>query len=197
MAEPVKTLHGWEDILAAPEDLTAEVLGGELITSPRPHPRHGRVQAVMSAELSGPFDVGRGGPGGWWILIEPDVAFGAHDIVAPDLVGWRRKRMPAFPDEQPIFARPDWICEVLSPRTAGRDRTAKADLYLRAGVPHYWLVDPQARTLEAFEREDDRWARLGAWSDGDDAAIPPFDAIEIPVGDLFPPEPEEGQVESR
>jgi len=193
MSEPVRKLRGWKDILAAPEDLKAEVLGGELITSPRPHPRHGRVQAILSAEISGPFDVGRGGPGGWWILVEPDVAFGPHDIVAPDLVGWRRQRVPAFPDEQPIAIRPDWICEVLSPRTAGRDRTVKADLYLRAGVPHYWLVDPQARILEAFEIQDGRWIRLGAWTDGDEAAIPPFDAIEILVGDLFPPEPKKDQ----
>jgi len=82
---------------------------------------------------------------------------------------------------------------VLSPRTAGRDRTVKADLYLRAGVPRSWLVDPQARILEAFEIQGGRWIRLGAWSDGDEAAIPPFDAIEIPVGDLFPPEPEQDE----
>jgi Uma2 family endonuclease len=187
MAETAAKLHGWQDILAVPEGLKAEVLGGELFTMPRPHPRHGAVQAVLSAEIVGPFHVGRGGPGGWWIPIEPDVFFGPHDIVSPDLVGWRRERVPSFPDEQPISIRPDWICEVLSPRTARRDRTAKSDLYLRAGVPHYWLVDPEARTLEAFELEKEGWLRLGAWSEGDQARIPPFDAIEIEVGELFPP----------
>jgi Uma2 family endonuclease len=95
--------------------------------------------------------------------------------------------VPSFPDEQPILIRPDWICEVLSPRTARRDRTAKSDLYLRTGVPHYWLVDPEARTLEAFELEEEGWLRLGAWSDGDQARIPPFDAVGIEVGELFPP----------
>lgn len=189
MAETAARLKGWQDVLAAPEDLKAEVLAGELFTMPRPHPRHGWVQAVLSSDLTAPFGQGRGGPGGWWILIEPDVLFGPHDIVSPDLVGWRRDRVPAFPDEQPISIRPDWICEVLSPRTASRDRTSKSDLYLRSGVPDYWLVDPAARILEAFELEEGGWLRLGAWGDGDRARIRPFDAVEIEVGALFPPEP--------
>jgi len=189
MAETARKLHDWQDVLAAPEGVKAEVLAGDLYTAPRPHPRHGTAQAVLSAEITGPFQIGRGGPGGWWILIEPDVAFGPHDIVSPDLVGWRRDRLPAFPEKQPIPHRPDWICEILSPRTAGRDRTIKSDLYLHAGVPHYWLVDPEARTLEAYESDDDRWLRLGAWSDGDRVAIPPFEAVEIEIGHLFPPTP--------
>jgi Uma2 family endonuclease len=189
MAEAAKRPKGWEDILAGAEGLKAEVVAGELFTMPRPHPRHGFAQAVLSADLAAPFGQGRGGPGGWWILIEPDVAFGPHDIVAPDLVGWRRDRVPSFPDEQPIAIRPDWVCEVLSPRTSGRDRTGKSNLYLSAGVPHYWLVDPQARTVEALELEAERWLRIGAWGDGDRARIPPFEAVEIDVGALFPPEP--------
>ncbi len=188
MSETATRLRGWADILAAPEELKAEILGGELVTSPRPHPRHAFTQAELSTDIAGAFQRGRGGPGGWWILIEPDVSFGPHDIVAPDLVGWRRARVPAFPEEQPIAIRPDWICEVLSPRTASRDRTAKSDLYLRSAVPHYWLADPEARTLEVFELEEGRWLRLGAWGDGDRARVPPFDAIELEVGALFPPE---------
>jgi len=187
MAETAARPRGWHDILGAPEGLRAEVVGGDLFTSPRPHPRHGVAQAVLAVEIAGPFQVGRGGPGGWWILIEPDVAFGPHDIVSPDLVGWRRERVPEFPDEQPVSIRPDWVCEVLSPRTARRDRTAKSDLYLGGGVPHFWLVDPEERTLEAFELDEGGWLRLGAWGEGDRACVRPFDAVEIDVGALFPP----------
>jgi hypothetical protein len=65
----------------------------------------------------------------------------------------------------------------------------KADLYLRVGIPHYWIVDPDGRTLEAFEARSGAWVRLGAWSDGDSPRIPPFDAIEPDVGGQFPPPP--------
>jgi len=190
MAETLKRPAGWQDLLALPEGgLRAEVLGGELITHPRPRPAHGRTQVILSSRLGPPFDLGEGGPGGWWIVIEPDVALGPHDIVSPDLVGWRRERMPEFPRERPITLAPDWVCEVLSPRTARRDRTIKADLYLRSGVPHYWLVDVELRTLEALEAHGERWVRLGAWSEGERARAAPFEAVEIAVGTLFPPPP--------
>lgn len=55
-------------------------------------------------------------------------------------------------------------------------------------MPHLWIVDPDARILEAFEPRDGAWLRLGGWSDGDVARIAPFDAVEIDVGRLFPPE---------
>ncbi|HEX4956225.1 MAG TPA: Uma2 family endonuclease [Thermoanaerobaculia bacterium] len=135
MAEPIRRPAGWQDILAAPEGLKAEVLGGELILHPRPQPPHGLTQAALSGELSHPCYRGIGGPGGWWFVIEPDVAFGAHDIVAPDLAGWRKTRMPRFPTERPIHVVPDWVCEVLSPSSLRRDRAVKADLYLRPEVP--------------------------------------------------------------
>jgi len=187
MSEPARRPAGWPEILAAPEGLEAEVLDGELWTHPRPRPAHGFTQANLSGLLALPFGIGRGGPGGWWILIEPDVAFGPHDIVSPDLVGWRRERVPDFPDDRPVEIRPDWVCEVLSPSTARRDRLGKSQLYLRAGVPHYWLLDLTARLLEAYELEGERWTRLGAWGEGDVARVRPFDAVELAVGELFPP----------
>ncbi len=190
MAEPLRRPAGWQEILDAPEGVKAEVIGGELILSPRPRPAHGRGQAALAVNVSGPFDLGRGGPGGWWILIEPDVLFGDHDIVSPDFVGWRRYRLPVLPDEAPVAVVPNWVCEILSPSTACRDRTIKSDLYLEAGVPYYWLLDMDQRTLEAYEAQAGRWVRLGAWTDGDIVRIAPFDAIELEVGTLFPPAPE-------
>jgi Uma2 family endonuclease len=180
---------GWEDVLAAPEGVKAEVIAGELFLHPRPRPAHGHTQASLSSEVFPAYYHGRGGPGGWWILIEPDVDFGPHDVVSPDLVGFRRERMPDFPAERPIRVVPDWVCEVLSPSTARRDRIEKADLYLRFGVPYLWLVDLESRILEAFEARAGAWVRLGAWSDGDRPQVPPFDAIALPVGSLFPPAP--------
>ncbi len=191
MAEPIRRPAGWEDILAAPGDVKAEVLGGDLILHPRPLAPHGLTQAALTGELSRPYYRGIGGPGGWWFVIEPDVAFGAHDIVAPDLAGWRRERMPVLATERPVLLAPDWVCEVVSPSSARRDRIHKAGLYLSGGVPYYWLLDEGLRSLEAFEAQAGRWVRLGAWTDGDTASVPPFEAVQLEIACLFavPPQP--------
>ncbi|HEX4953136.1 MAG TPA: Uma2 family endonuclease [Thermoanaerobaculia bacterium] len=119
------------------------------------------------------------------MVVEPDLAFGSHDIVSPDLVGWRRERFPELPQEGPVTVVPDWICEVISPSSIQRDRVLKADLYLHPGVRHYWLLDLPARLLEAFEARQGGWFRLGAWTPDDRAAIPPFEAVEIDLGRFF------------
>ena len=187
MAEAARRLATWDDILRQPDGETWEVIGGELELMTRPRPAHNLAQARLSSEVVSPFDRGRGGPGGWWILIEPDVRLSEHDIVAPDLVGYRRERLPRLPEERPFDVAPDWVCEILSPSTHWRDRGRKSDLYRRAGVPHLWLLDPQERTLEAFEARPEGWLRLGIWSDGDTPRIPPFEAIELDVAGLLPP----------
>jgi Uma2 family endonuclease len=187
-AEPASRLATWEDLLATPEDgLKYEVLSGTLEALPSPLPGHRLVQGVLVSELHAPFFRGRGGPGGWWILIEPDVYLGVNDIVSPDLVGWRRERVPKFPATRPINAVPDWIGEVLSPSNERRDRIHKAELYLTAGVSFYWIIDVGERTLEAYRSHQGAWMRLGAWTDGDKPRIAPFEAIELDVGALFPP----------
>lgn len=189
MAEPLRRPASWQDILDAPEGLKAEVIAGELLLHPRPRLEHGRSQAILSSHLSPPFDLGNGGPGGWWIVVEPDVLFGEHDIVSPDLAGWRRSTLPELPNEQPISTPPDWVCEVISPTSARRDRITKTSLYLTGGVSYYWLIDPELRSLEALRADGGRWTLLGAWTDGHHVAVPPFEAVELDVGSLFPPPP--------
>lgn len=190
MSDTARRLATWEDLARTPDDgRVYEILDGELEASPRPRPEHSRAQALLAGEIAPPFDRGRGGPGGWWILVEPEVMLEPHQIVVPDLAGWRREGLPELPHERPIARAPDWICEVVSPADRGRDRVRKADLYLRTGVPQYWIVDPAERTLEAFEAQDRRWLRLGAWTDGDAPRVAPFDAIALDVAGLFLPLP--------
>lgn len=110
-----------------------------------------------------------------------------HDIVRPDLAGWRRERLLDPADKRPINITPDWVCEILSPTSARRDRVEKRDLYARSGVPYYWIVDVEARTLEAFQLEGERWVLIGNYDDESTAKIAPFEAIELPVGRLFLP----------
>lgn len=189
MATPAPKLATYADLLALPEDVRAEVLAGEVVVSPSPSPRHATVQRTVSRFVGGPFhdDDGRGSPGGWWILVEVDVALGPNDVVRPDLSGWRRERLPRPGATRPIEVVPDWVCEVLSPSTAARDRVAKRALYARAGVAHYWLIDPEARVLEALALRDGVWVEIGAYDDSATVRIAPFDAIELEVGRLFLP----------
>lgn len=183
-----RKLATYEDLLSLPEDTPAELIGGELVAQPGALPRHGGVQGRISHRIGGPFDFDGGGPGGWWILPEVDVRLGVHDVVRPDLAGWRRERLPSPWNTRPIDVVPDWIAEVLSPAGVKRDRVTKMRLYAGCGVPFYWLIDPAERCLEAYALEAGRWVLTGSHDDASLARIPPFEAIELPVGELFPPE---------
>jgi Uma2 family endonuclease len=189
-----RKLATYEDLVALPEDARAELVRGVIEVQPAPLPRHSKVQGALRRFVGGPFDDddGRGGPGGWWILLEVDVRLSPHDVVRPDLSGWRRERLHEPWDARPIDVVPDWVCEITSPSNARHDRVTKAKLYLEAEVPALWLVDPETRVLEALVREGSRWVEAGRFSDGDVVRIPPFEAIELDIGRLFPPLPKQG-----
>jgi Uma2 family endonuclease len=173
--------------LALPNEVRAELIGGEIVTAPARRPRHSKPQRALGAFIGKPFDDddGFGGPGGWWNFVEVDVALGP-DVVRPDLSGWRRVRLPE-PDVRPIAVTPDWICEVISESNQAHDRVTKRRLYAEHGVSHYWLVDPEARTLEAFSLENGRWVDVGSFDETSTARIAPFEAVELPVGRIFLP----------
>jgi Uma2 family endonuclease len=189
LVPPPPKLATYDDLLALSEDVKAEVVAGVVHTQPSALPRHAKVAGGLARQIGGPFDEddGRGGPGGWWILLEVDARLSRHDIVRPDLAGWKRSRLPAPWNTRPIDVVPDWACEITSPSNARHDRLVKARLYLSAGLPHLWLIDPDARVLEALVRDGDRWIEAGRFGDGDVVRIPPFEAIELDVGRLFPP----------
>lgn len=186
---PARTLATYEDLLALPEDVRAEVIAGAIVTHPAPLPEHSRAQQRLTRAIGGPFDEddGRGGPGGWWILQEVDVRFGAHDIVRPDISGWLRERLPSPWGVRPIDVVPDWICEIVSPSNPANDRVKKRRLYAAAGVAYYWIVDPAERTLEALRLVNGVWVDAGSFDEEATAAIAPFESIELEVARLFPP----------
>jgi Uma2 family endonuclease len=177
----------YDDLVRLPEHLIGQIIAGELIASPRPANDHAVASSTLGSELLGPFQRGRGGPGGWWILDEPELHLG-KDVLVPDLAGWRRARLPTVPREPFFTLAPDWVCEVLSPSTAGLDRVRKKHVYAREGVEYVWLVDPVGRTLEVFRLNEGRWLELGAWSGEDRVRAAPFDAIELELGALWLPE---------
>jgi Uma2 family endonuclease len=181
--EPVSSARRratYEDLCAVPEHLVAEIIDGELITSPRPAPRHAVAHSAILAQLNGPFGgpPGRDGPGGWWVLFEPELHLG-DDVLVPDVAGWRRERMPSIPDTAFFPLAPDWVCEVISPSSGRLDRVRKMPVYAREGVAHVWLVDPIARTLEVFRLDGTHWAVDATYAGDAPIRVVPFDAIDV------------------
>jgi len=172
----------YEDLFGLSDNLVGEIISGMMYTQARPAPKHARASSKAGARLDNTFD--RGGPGGWWILDEPELHLGRH-VFVPDLAGWRRERMPKLPDTAWFELAPDWVAEVLSPATARKDRVLKMPLYAEFGIKHCWLINPDHRTLEAYANEGGRWVVLGTWADDDVADIAPFEAVPFELAALW------------
>ena len=175
----------YQDVLDAPPHKVAEVISGTLHTHPRPAMRHAWASSGLGMKIGSPFNYGDDGPGGWWIVFEPELHLG-EDIVVPDLAGWRRETMPEYPDAAYCTIAPDWVCEVLSPSTRQLDLNEKRSFYARERVGHLWFVDPDTRTLEAFELREGQWLLLATLADDAPVSLPPFDAITFPLDALWP-----------
>lgn len=185
MADPAKRQATYQDVLDAPPHMVAEVIDGELYLHPRPAKPHAAAATALGEELGPPFKRGRGGPGGWIILFEPELHLG-RDILVPDLAGWRRERMPAITTTEPYFTLvPDWACEVLSPKTAAIDRARKVPIYAREGMSYVWLVDPLQRTLEVLRRQSTDWLITGVYEGNAVVRAEPFEALALELGILW------------
>jgi Uma2 family endonuclease len=178
----------YEDIEALPVGWVGEIIEDELFASPRPAMGHSRVTSILGTELGGPFDLGEGGPGGWWLFDEPEFHFGGN-VLVPDMAGWRRERLqePPAADTPFMTVAPDWVCEVLSPSTHDVDRRRKLPLYFREGVGHVWLVEPLTRTLEILRRASEGWLLVATHSGDETVRAEPFDAVPLALGRLWLP----------
>jgi Uma2 family endonuclease len=175
-------------------EYNAEVIDGVVVAKAGPRGEHGNAQLALGAFLRSGFDAPAGGgrrPGGWWILGEVDVELETHQVFCPDLVGWRRDRLAERPRGRPITARPDWVCEILSPSTARNDLVEKLRVYQRRGVEHYWIVDPAAETLTVYRHRDGDYLVALTAGRGERALAEPFAALPLPVGLLFGDEPDD------
>jgi Uma2 family endonuclease len=178
----------YEQLEAAPEGLTGEIIDGQIHTQPRPSGPHVLASSSLGYELLGPFQKGSGGPGGWWVIDEPELHFiQDKEVNVPDIAGWRRTRLPRVPEDHRFTVVPDWVCVVLSPSTESKDRSLKMPIYARFGVPHAWLVDPLAHTLEAYALESGAWVEIGRFAGAATVAVAPFAAVTINLEDLWAP----------
>jgi len=182
-AKPLKKGATYDDLIRVPEHFVAEMFDGELYASPRPAPRHGHAAIALAARLGGPFHFDRD-PGGWLMLIEPELHF-RNDVLVPDLAAWRRERLPALPDEPYLALAPDWVCEVLSPSTEAIDRGRKLGIYAREGVRHVWLVDPLRRSVEVLALASGSLGEIEHHHGDARVRAQPFDAVELELAALW------------
>jgi Uma2 family endonuclease len=184
MTDRVKDGATYEDVIAAPDTRVAELVEGNLYLSPRPALRHASVSSVLGAQLNSAFHQGTSGPGGWWILDEPELHLNG-DVMVPDIAGWKRDRLPAIPDIVGIDLPPDWLCEVLSPSTQRFDQELKLPRYGRAGVSWLWLVDPRDQSVEVYRALEHHFVLLERHSGTTIIAAPPFEAYPIELSSLW------------
>jgi len=185
MGLPQKTPASYADLIGVPDHLVGEIVDGELYTSPRPSFAHARATTNLTGELVGPFGFGRGGgPGGWIILVEPELHL-ADQVLVPDIAAWRRERMPVMPHAAYVELAPDWICEVISPSTGALDRGKKLPHYGRTGVRYVWLVDPSLKTLEILRSDNEGWRLLVTHTGDARVRAEPFEAVEIDLSALW------------
>ena len=184
MAAPALKPATYQDVLNAPSNVVAELVDDTLYTHPRPRTAHARSASVLGGVLFDPFDRGRGGPGGWLLLFEPELHLG-RDVLVPDIAGWRRARMPVLPDAPAVTLPPDWVCEVLSPSTASVDRTIKLPVYAAQGVAHVWFVDTDSKTLEVLRLDGRTYRIVGSYADDARVTAEPFEGFTLDLSDLW------------
>ena len=175
----------YKDLCDLPNNVVGEILKGELVASPRPAFIHARAGSSLVSKVFDSYDDGNTGPGGWWILYEPELHF-PDDVVVPDIAGWKRERLQD-PSKMKVFeVFPDWVCEVLSPSTARYDKISKFKIYAENKVPYYWIVDPLNRVLEIFALDGKTYKLALVFGKDDDVKkAPPFEELEFNLGDLW------------
>jgi len=188
----IRTPATYADIEALPEEVVGELVEGELLVSPRPAVPHASTASKLGGLINVLFELGMGGPGGWFIVDEPEIhgTFRGHKLVlVPDFAGWRRDSLPADLDVVHMTLWPAFVCEVLSPSTMLRDQKKKLPAYAAMGVEWVWLVDPKAGGVTVYQRnqpDDAQWTLVGVFGPGP-AKIPPFDAVELPLDRFWVP----------
>lgn len=187
-AERIAKVSGpatYQDVLDAPPHMVAEVVAGILHTQPGPAKRHAWASSVMGVEIGAPFGRGKGGPGGWLIMDNPELHL-AEDIIVPDIAGWRLETMSEDMEGAHLTQAPDWVCEVLSPPTRQFDLDEKRAEFARERVRHLRIPDPDTKSLEVFELHDGLRVLLATPVDDAPVSLPPFDAISFPPDALWP-----------
>jgi len=174
----------YQELINLPKNMVGEIINDQLYAQPRPDPRHALVSSCLGDELVGPYYKGRGGPGGWWILFEPEIHLD-NEILVPDIAGWKKERLPKLPETAFFEIPPDWVCEILSHSTLKKDRVLKMPLYAKFNFQYIWLIDPLAKMLEVYQLEKKYWKLIGTFAENDKVSAVPFQEVTIDLSVLW------------
>lgn len=141
MADLPRKPATYADIEALPDHIVGEIIYGALRTHPRPSPRHGATAGALGAELTGAFQKGSGGPGGWVFFVEPEIKFG-DDLLVPDIAGWRRDRLPGFPEKNWFTIAPEGCWTKIGDRNSDDEVRAPPFDAISFSLADLWPLDP-------------------------------------------------------
>ena len=186
MVAPLRRPATFEDLLARDDPDRLEIIGGEIVEKAAPSPTHSLAEIKLGVAVD-PFNrrPGSRGPGGWWIFTEIHVGHPGEEIYCHDAAGWRRDRVPERPTAWPVRIRPDWVCEIVSPKHERNDLVVKPRVLHGAEVPHYWILDPEERILLVHRWSPDGYTVVQRAAAGETIRAEPFDAIELQLGLLW------------
>lgn len=174
----------YQDYLQLPEEpgYRYEILDGILVKDPPPIVIHQRVLRRLIRVLEDYFvDTD---PDGEVFLAPLDVTLGAHTVVQPDIF-YLAGGQEGYVQRERIDGPPTLVVEILSPSTSRKDRLSKSRVYQQAGVPHYWLINPEEKTMECLALKDDLYAIVAGGMDDDVVDPPNFSGLSIELRKLW------------
>lgn len=181
---PAQGQWTYEDYCRLPEDgWIYEVIEGELHMSPAPLTRHQKTILNLSAIF---WNYNHQHPFGEILIAPTDVILpGLATPVQPDIAIVLQHHVEIVKDER-IEGVPDLVIEVLSPWNWNLDRQKKFKIYAKAGVPEYWIVDPEKRMMELYILHGNAYRLLANHSAGESVRSKILAGFEAKLEDIFP-----------
>jgi Uma2 family endonuclease len=165
-----------------PPGVRLELVDGEVAVSPSPRPRHSFVDGQLTYLLWGHIQANDRGE----LYGDVSTIFGEHDVRRPDLIYFARDRLHLI-GEKAMEGPPDLCVEIISPCSTTIDRKQKFKQYEKGKVAHYWIVDPQEKTIEGFKLSGGKYRPSGRGKNSESVRLPPFEKLEIKLSDIWQP----------
>jgi excisionase family DNA binding protein len=176
--------YTYEDYLKIPEEpgYRFEILEGVLVKEPSPSIHHQRLSRELGRQLMPFFD--DFDPEGELFFAPLDVTLTNINVVQPDILFVSGARKEIMRKER-IDGSCDLVIEIMSLSDRRKDRLRKMEIYRKAGIPHYWLVDPEENTLEAFSLRNGSYTLVIAGGPGDEFTHPEFPGLDLDLDRVF------------